>query len=336
MRLRTLEFFLCACLLHSTSWAQDFPKAQISNGLVHADVMLPDPQNGSYRSTRFDWAGIISSLQFDGHEYFGQWYKHHDPKIHDAITGPVEEFRASEKDAGLDYAQTGPGGAFVRIGIGTVRKPEGEKDYRAYETYDIVDSGKWTIRKHADRIEFTHQLRAQDGYAYVYKKTLRLVKGKPELRIEHSLKNTGSQTIDTAQYNHNFFVIDHEVVGPDVVLKFPFIPEFSRDQGGRAEVHDQEIIFPQELKEKGVFSEIAGVGTGVNEYDFRIENIKTGAGVHITSNEPLLKVNYWAIRTVAVAEPYISVHIAPGAELHWTVRYDFYTLPPSTKAAAGN
>lgn len=167
-----IDFALSACLLSCGVRAQEtqnYPKAQISNGLIRAELMLPDPQNGSYRGTRFDWSGIISSLQFDGHEYFGQWYKRHDPKIHDAITGPVEEFRTN--DNGLGYEETKPGGTFVRVGIGTVRKPPEEKAYRPYDTYDIVDPGKWTVRQHKDRIEFTHLLRADDGYAYVYRKT---------------------------------------------------------------------------------------------------------------------------------------------------------------------
>jgi hypothetical protein len=63
---------------------------------------------------RFDWFGIISSLQYQGHEYFGQWHKHHDPKIHDAVTEPLEEFRTN--DSGLGYEEAKPGDAFVRIG----------------------------------------------------------------------------------------------------------------------------------------------------------------------------------------------------------------------------
>ena len=38
------------------------------------------------------------------------------------------------------------------------------------------------------------------------------------------LKNTGTKPIDTQVYNHDFFVIDHEVVGPDMVVKFAFRP----------------------------------------------------------------------------------------------------------------
>jgi len=325
------RFYLCLLLCLSSCFllAEDYPKAEISNGLIRAEVMLPDPQNGSYRGTRFDWSGVISSLQFSGHEYFGRWYERHDPKLHDAITGPVEAFQTNDKGLGYDEAKAG--GTFVRIGIGTLRKPE-EKDYRPYDTYEIVDSGKWTTRKHKNRIEFTQRLKSDQGYAYVYRKTVRLVKGKPQLLLEHSLKNTGSKVIETNQYNHNFFVIDHEVVGPDVVVKFVFTPHPTRGFKDRAEVHGQEIVFPRDLEGKnGVFSELEGTGTQVKDYDFRIENLKTGAGVRFTSDQPLQQVNFWAIRTVAVAEPYIQLKIEPGKESRWTIRYDFYTMPPAGK-----
>jgi hypothetical protein len=75
---------------------------------------------------------------------------------------------------------------------------------------------------------------------------------------------------------------------------------------------------------------LEGTGTGVKDYDFRIENLRTGAGVRFTSDYPLLKVNFWAISTVAVAEPYIELKIDPGKESHWTITYDFYTMLPMT------
>src|SRR6202049_3274968 len=308
-----MRSLFCSCLtifLSAGVWAQVYPKAEISNGLIHAEIMLPDNRNGSYRGTRFDWSGIISSLQFSGHEYFGRWYEKHDPKIHDAITGPVEEFRTNDKVLGYDEAK--PGGTFVRIGIGTVRKPD-ERAYRAYDTYDIVDPGKWTVHKHKDRVEFTHRLQSELGYAYIYTKTVRLVKGKSELLIEHTLKNTGTKAIDSTQYNHNFFVIDHEVVGPDISVKFAFTPVPTRGFKDRAEVHGHEIVCPHDLQGKnGVFSELEGSHNNVEDYDFRVENLKTGAGVHITSDQKLEKVNFWANKKVSAAEPYIPPHAEPG------------------------
>jgi len=146
------------------------------------------------------------------------------------------------------------------------------------------------------------------------------------------LKNTGHKAIETNQYNHNFFVIDHEVVGPDLVVKFAFTPFPERGFKDRAEVRGREIVFPRELEGKnGVFSELTGSSKDVKDYDFRVENLKSRAGVHITSDQPLDRVNFWAIRTVAAAEPYIQLRIKPGEEARWTIRYDFYTLPPAAK-----
>ena len=51
-----------------------FPEATISNGQVTAKIYLPDPQRGFYRSTRFDWSGMIASLEYGGHQYYGPWF----------------------------------------------------------------------------------------------------------------------------------------------------------------------------------------------------------------------------------------------------------------------
>lgn len=91
----------------------DFPSAKITNGLITAQLHLPDADKGYYRGTRFDWSGVMPSLEYKGHQYFGLWNPApYDPKLHDAITGPVEEFTA----VGMEEAPIG--GEFVKVGIG--------------------------------------------------------------------------------------------------------------------------------------------------------------------------------------------------------------------------
>ena len=77
-------------LLAAVASAADAPQAAISNGTLDAKLYLPDSASGYYRGTRFDWSGVIHSLRYRGHEYFGTWFERYDPKTHDAITGPVE------------------------------------------------------------------------------------------------------------------------------------------------------------------------------------------------------------------------------------------------------
>ena len=68
---------------------------------------------------------------------------------------------------------------------------------------------------------FIHDLNDKD-FSYHYEKTMSLTKDKPELVLHHTLRNTGSRTIETEVYDHNFFMIDKHPIGPGLVVKFPF------------------------------------------------------------------------------------------------------------------
>jgi hypothetical protein len=314
--------YLLTALLCWGAAAAEIPSAQISNGLIQAKFYLPDAETGYYRGTRFEWSGVIESLRYAGHEYFGQWFEKYDPKIHDAIMGPVEEFRT--EGGGLGYTEAKAGGTFIRIGVGAVRKPD-EPAYRTFGTYDIVNPGKWNVRKGGDWIEFTHELKDDSGYAYVYRKTVRLVKGKPGMRIEHSLKNTGRRAIETLQYNHNFFTIDRQTTGPDITVKFPFDLSPKADFKGLAEVRGGELVYLRQLeKGQSVFSQFEGYGKTAKDYDVRIENRKTGAGVRIVGDQPLARVVFWSIHTTVCPEPYIAIQAEPGREFRWNIDYSFY------------
>ena len=76
MRLNTIAavLFVTGGFLVSAVSAADYPQAEISNGVIHAKLYLPDAKTGFYRSTRFDWSGVISSLKFGGHNYYGPWF----------------------------------------------------------------------------------------------------------------------------------------------------------------------------------------------------------------------------------------------------------------------
>ena len=309
-----------------TSFAAEFPEASITNGTIAARFYLPDAKTGYYRGTRFDWAGVIPSLEFKGHNYFGVWFDKYDPKLHDAITGPVEEFFFN--DAALGFTEAKDGETFVRIGVGVLRKTA-EPKFDRFHTYDIVDNGKWTVKRHRDSVEFHHQLanKAAPGYAYDYAKTVRLVAGKPEMVIEHILKNTGTKTIETDVYNHNFFVIDGQQTGPDLSVTFPFDPKSLRDMGELAELRGREIAYKRIVGEKEhVMTEIAGYGPELADHSFKVENRKTGAGVRVSGDQPMSKLLFWCGWKVLSPENYVTMKIEPGGEFRWSVRYQFYEV----------
>lgn len=126
------------------------PSVRISNGAITATVYLPDAATGFYRGTRFDWSGVIGRLEYRGHTFYSPWFTKTDPAVRDfvndgtditagpqtAITGPAEEFSTSGQ--GLGYADAAPGGTFIKIGVGILRKPADGSAYSAFRSYDVA------------------------------------------------------------------------------------------------------------------------------------------------------------------------------------------------------
>ena len=296
------------------------PQATISAGQSRATLYLPDATTGYYRGTRFDWSGSIRSLEWQKHSYFGQWFEKYDPRLHDAITGPVEEFSS------VGYDEAAAGSSFVRIGVGAVRKPD-EPAYRQFGMYDITDPGKWTINRTASAIEFVHELRDTGGYAYLYRKNVRL--SGNTLILEHHLKNTGSKPIATSVYEHNFYMLDKQPTGPDYVVRFPFEARAARPLNGLAEARGREVAFLKPFEPKQtIFTELEGFGAGTTDYDIRVENRKTGAGVRQTGDRPIAKLVLWSAATTVCPEAFIDLKVEPGAETSWRITYEFYEADP--------
>src|SRR5688572_2145715 len=87
-----------------------------------------------------------------------------------------------------------------------------------------------------------------------------------------------------------------------------------------------KLVYSKVLEGSECYSaSFTGFGAEAKDNDIRIENKKTGAGVHITGDRPLTRLGYWSIRTVLAPEPYIDLNIEPGQEFRWTYTYDYYT-----------
>jgi hypothetical protein len=294
------------------------PEVTITNGLISARILLADKENGYYRGSRFDWSGAIASLEWNGHSYFGQWFERYSPTKHDAILGPVEAFDP------IGFERAKPGENFIKIGVGAVVKPD-DSGYNFLRSYEISNHGQWKWKAHVNQVQFFHTL-TEKNTGYKYRKTLRLVKGKPQLGIAHSLRNTGQAKIETKVYNHNFFVIDNQSTGPGFAVTFPFSLPATKEQPNEfVKFSGTELLFVKELGRRNVsLKDLVKEGTA--DYRFRIENRRTGAGVQITGDRPVTKLVFWAAGKTLCPEPYIDIAVEPGKEITWSITYDFYTV----------
>src|SRR5215831_5213691 len=258
--------------------AASSPEATISNRQLRVKMYLPDPQNGFYKGARFDWSGIINSVEFAGHTFYGQWFSRIDPTVRDvsykdddilvsvntSAMGPAEEFQTP---LGYDNAQEGD--SFVKIGVGVLKKRDDTR-YAFANVYDIVDHGKWTVNQTANSVEFTQELNDNaTGYAYLYRKTIRLAADKPEMVIEHSLKNTGKLPIKSVLYNHNFTLFDH-LPTDAITVTVPYEIKSTRlPEANAAVITGNHFAYAKPVENTDrVTGGLQGFGPTASDYDF--------------------------------------------------------------------
>lgn len=310
----------------------------LTNGLIALDVQPPDADAGVYRGTRFDWAGVISRLEYGGHRFYGPWFtKTADVRdfVYDgddivagpasAVTGPAEEFSTDGKGLGFDDAPAG--GTFVKIGVGVLRRPD-DAAYSAFRTYEVVDHGRWAVSSTPTSAVFVHTLsHPASGHAYVYEKTIALAAARPEMTIAHRMRNTGTTTLRSRVYNHNFLVLDGLPTGPGLTVTLPYDVMSNRPPDPAwAEIRGRQIAYKKELPLRQTVSfPIHGFGASASDNQITVEHATQRAGVRIEGDRPLVSLSLWSIRSNVSVEPFIEMVIEPGSEFTWQYRYTYYT-----------
>jgi hypothetical protein len=318
----------------------DNPKATLSNEKLTVVVFLPDAKKGYYRSTRFDWAGIIPCVSLNGHRFFGEWFiGAYDPMRNDAVVGPSEEFRLDGEPGhfpassplltigprAIGYDEAKPGEAFLKPGVGILKKID-DQPYSGHTIYPVLDGGTWTIPKMSrTSITFRQVLNGRDGWAYVYEKTLTLDANGTGMTLDHSLRNTGQKAIDTKVYDHDFITFDEQAAGPDVVMRLPFVPKSANPLDAPLKIEGKELHFERAMNAGELASmSFTGYSDKVSDYDIPVENVRTKVGLEQTSDTPISRAYFWTNGRAACPEIYIHVSAEPGKTVHWKLHYRFF------------
>ena len=340
MRFQTKLFALM--LLIANSALASASTGQIGNSVMQLRFEMPSGP-GSYRGTRFDWSGMIRSLRVRGHEVYGPWFDRIDPDIHnneqrtrpdgagEVVTGiassgqgPSEEFLTDDKALGFDAAA--PGGLFLKIGVGVLRRPDAEP-YDRYRAYEIVDGGRWTTKIAKGSVTFRQILANRaTGYGYIYTKTMRIADDRPVLVISHTLRNTGAKPLATSVYDHNFFATGRPT---DPAFKFvapwPIAAE-SITRPDLVRVTGNSLEFLRAFAPTDMIAVwLKGFDGTPRDYAFRVEDTHTGIGYSVQGDRPLDRIMIWSIWTNVSVESFIRLQADPGKEERWSYTYTYST-----------
>ena len=270
---------------------------------------------------RFDHSGIIGQVKVAGHTVFGPWKPAHDPANNDDIVGPCEEFGMQEP---LGYAAAKVGEPFLKIGVGLLVKPEEEK-YRFWHNYPVKQFAPWVVTPAADRVTFT-QVAALNGTGYEYTKVVALTPGKPAFTIRHTLKNTGTAPITTDVYNHNFFNVDADPVGPNYAVEFPATAA-ADTPGDRftdvAKIEAGKLSYTKVLDKGSAHTLVAGL-PAADTHAFTLTHAPSNLRLAVTGRgAKLVKLNVWSVAGCVCPEPFVALNVPPGGTQKWEAGYEF-------------
>ena len=232
------------------------------------------------------------------------------------MRGPSEEFG----EIGFDAAA--PGETFLKIGVGRLIRPD-DKPYDHFRLYEVADEGHRELQANRHTATFRHIL---DG-CYDYTKTIR-ISGPGQMQILHELRNTGKAPLKSHVYNHNFFTLGKNYVGPGRSILFPYAISgaWRQHYEGVSEGPGISIDINRKLKpgESVFMGNIRPVFDERSPYDILIKtSTYAGAAVRVTSPTPFDWANFWSNHRVACIEPFVEYEILPGESFRQELNYTF-------------
>jgi hypothetical protein len=300
-----------------------FKNTTLENPTISIDIYLPDPQAGFYQALRYDHAGMVAQARFQGHTFFGELNKPHNPKINDHGAGTVEEFgMALASPLGYDTAK--PGDPFLKIGVALLEKSK-DAPYEFAADYKVLAWPAWTIKTEKDSIEFTQSASSPAGFAYDYTKRITLT--PTGFRITRQLKNTGKEKWTTDHYGHNYISIDNRPITPDYHVNLSYDPQIAEQSGPKPTLTARQLNPAENLKPKeAIWTRLTGFdNTTPNQ--MRIENTASKAGIEITTDQPIQRWVLYATQAAFCPEAFVKFELQPNQSTRWTTEYRFYTTP---------
>jgi hypothetical protein len=316
--------WLIALTLTAPGLAQDpdvgWPHVTLANDELRLEIALPHADAGYYRSSRFDWSGVIYQAHWKGISLFGEHRLPRDPTKPDSISGTAEEFdHAGPTTFGPD------GEEFLKIGVGVLRRMS-EAPYAGNTAYEFVDKGEWKVTQGTDWVEFQQRAGPVRGVAYELTKRIVLGSQPGAFRIERTLANVGTEELRTEHYGHNFFRMADDPIGKNYRVMLPENCPLERLGGTTSpfRVVRGACDFLRDLEEQeyAQFSlTFAGAGS------FSVSNAKAGLEIAVTSTAPTKRFVLFATSRTLSPELFTEIRLSPGQKFSWSTQYLVRTLP---------
>ncbi|WP_066219949.1 hypothetical protein [Formosa haliotis] len=321
MNIKILLYMLClaGCFINQ-GYAQEerylkYPHTEISNDNVTMSLFLPDRKKGFYQGSDWDWSGLIASLEYKGQSIFKASSLNQKSKTIENLSGPIEE-------ATIGYTEATNSGKFIRLGVGILQKPKRVVNNSEQTEYKILDHGTWKINYGADWIDFTHTISSDFGYAYIYKKRIKL--SKQGFVVEHAIQNTGSKPMHLEWNTSTSFKAENNKAELPFQIIYPYKIKTENTLEDYVNISGNAIQFTKALGGLSVNLNLKGFESITPNTKLTIENPNSKVGLTMSIDQNLIKEQLFANGNLISLGNRIAISVPVNGEKTWITHYFLY------------
>ena len=183
----------------------------LKNDLLRVEIELPGEK---YTGSRFDWNGTVIQIYYKGIPVLSEEKL---PEFRNpAVFGRGLHNEFGIKDC-IGYDEVPEGGFFPKIGTGWLKKDS--KPYFFFTQYEL-ERLDFKSEAGESKAVFECDSGIRNGYGYHYTKIFSIKENS--LTIDYRIENTGTKTLSTTEYVHNFLQPGQHKTGPHLKIELPW------------------------------------------------------------------------------------------------------------------
>jgi hypothetical protein len=282
---------------------------KLSNDFLTVDIMEPGSE---YKGQRYDYTGWIKQINFKGVDLCTTESAAPDVEMLNG-SGLCSEFGIF---APVGYDDCKPGQQFPKLGVGLLTKA----DEGPYEFSKPFKMEPFEIKSHSNEVSAFFEVLPSPcrGYEAGIKKQI-IINGST-LVIDYELINTGTMTIQTHEYCHNYLSFQQSAFNSDYQLKLPFnVKAETLPKPGIYK--DDYITWPEEDFDT-YYTRPEGYKPEQIVW-WELFHTKTGVRMREQLNAPLLWMALFGTKRLVSAELFIPINVKPGETQKWKRTYTF-------------
>lgn len=291
----------------------------LKNDTMHLQLADPTAPDLYYRGQRFTLPGMVIAARWKAVDLFTEMgLPDRDPEVHDHVGGTAEEF---DMQTPPDYNETPVGGAFMKIGVGLLRRETNEV-YRFSGRYHMVQAPNNLVdARDRQTVVFSQTLREENGDRG-YRLVVMVGLQANGFTISRGLENLGRRSLETEHYSHNFIQIGGLPVGPDYRVHWSVPLEIAQSHSREDTMLAQPTGVSFAAIPSGHYHYTSKPGSGLPpRRPIQLEHQPRNLRLRIGNDRPLHRLAIWGEANVICPEPFVKLHIAPGETVAWTTTY---------------